>query len=214
MARIAIGLNAVIVAVTDEVPRILTVRRAADGTAAAGLVEEALPFGPLEPETDRTLDRGLRRWVCEQTGLALGYVEQLYTFGDRDREWPEGAGGTRVVSVGYLALVREREAAVAGEAHWLDVYGFLPWEDWRGGRPRVIDEAIAPALERWVEFVQKGQVKGREVVSIIPQSEIDKVQKDTPPHANSSKVEMLKGGEYVRLWINKGGNHYLVHLPA
>ena len=151
MATVAIGLNAVIVAVTDEVPRILTVRRAADGMAAAGPVEEALPFGPLEPETDRTLDRGLRRWVSEQTALALGYVEQLYTFGDRDREWPEGAAGTRVVSVAYLALVREREAAVAGEAHWLDVYGFFPWEDWRGGRPRVIDEAIAPALARWVE---------------------------------------------------------------
>jgi hypothetical protein len=70
-----------------------------------------------------------------------------------------------------------------------------------------------PALERWVEFLQKGQVKGREVVSIVPQSEIDKVQKDTPPHANSSKVEMLKGGDYVRVWINKGGNHYLIHLP-
>jgi hypothetical protein len=70
-----------------------------------------------------------------------------------------------------------------------------------------------PALERWVEFTQKGQVKGREVVSIVPQSEIDKVQKDTPPHANTSKVEMLKGGDYVRVWINKGGNHYLIHLP-
>jgi hypothetical protein len=65
-----------------------------------------------------------------------------------------------------------------------------------------------------VEFVQKGQVKGREVVSIVPQSEIAQVQKDTPPHANSSKVETLKGGDYVRLWINKGGNHYLVHFPA
>jgi len=70
------------------------------------------------------------------------------------------------------------------------------------------------ALERWVEFVQKGQVKGREVVTIVPQSEIDKVQKDTPPHANGSKVETLKGGDYVRLWINKGGNHYLVHFPT
>ncbi len=69
-------------------------------------------------------------------------------------------------------------------------------------------------LERWVEFVQKGQVKGREVVSIVPQSEIDKVQKDTPPHANGAKVETLKGGDYVRLWINKGGNHYLVHFPS
>jgi len=71
-----------------------------------------------------------------------------------------------------------------------------------------------PSLERWVEFVQKGQVKGREVVTIVPQSEIALVQKDAPPHANASKVEMLKGGNYVRLWINKGGNHYLVHFPV
>ena len=70
------------------------------------------------------------------------------------------------------------------------------------------------ALERWVEFVKGGKVAGREVVTIIPQSEIDKVQKDAPPRANSSKVETLKGGDYVRLWINKGGNHYLVHFPA
>ena len=72
----------------------------------------------------------------------------------------------------------------------------------------------AGALERWVEFVKGGKVAGREVVTIIPQSEIDKVQKDAPPRANSSKIETLKGGDYMRLWINKGGNHYLVHFPA
>jgi len=71
-----------------------------------------------------------------------------------------------------------------------------------------------PSSERWVEFLQRGQVKGREVVTIVPQSEIDKVQKDAPPHANASKVETLKGGEYVRVWINRGGNHYLLHLPT
>ena len=70
------------------------------------------------------------------------------------------------------------------------------------------------SLERWAEFLQRGQVKGREVVTIIPQSEIDKVQKDTPPRANASKVETLKGGDYVRVWINKGGNHYLIHLTS
>jgi hypothetical protein len=70
------------------------------------------------------------------------------------------------------------------------------------------------SLERWVEFMRGGKVAGREVVTIIPQSEISQVQKDTPPHVNSSKVETLKGGDYVRLWINKGGNHYLVHFPA
>jgi hypothetical protein len=71
-----------------------------------------------------------------------------------------------------------------------------------------------PGLERWVEFVQRGQVKGREVATVVPQAEIAQVEKDKPPAANSAKVETLKGGDYVRLWINKGGNHYLVHFPA
>jgi hypothetical protein len=68
-------------------------------------------------------------------------------------------------------------------------------------------------LERWVEFVQKGEVKGREVVSIVPAAEAKLVQKDTPPRSGASKIETLKGGDYMRLWINKGGNYYLVHLP-
>ncbi|MSO30558.1 MAG: hypothetical protein EXQ48_06370 [Acidobacteria bacterium] len=86
---------------------------------------------------------------------------------------------------------------------------------------RVTTQAAAPSaagqsegLERWMEFVQGGQVKGREVVTIIPQSEIAHVQKDAPPARNASKFEMLQGGDYVRLWINRGGVHYLVHFPA
>ena len=68
-------------------------------------------------------------------------------------------------------------------------------------------------LERWVEFRQGNQVRAREVVSIVPASDISKVQKDPPPRAGSYKVEMLKGNEYVRVWINRGGNHYLIYLP-
>ena len=142
--KIDLGLNAVIVAVTEEVPRILTVPR----PRGEETPEDALPFGPLEPETDRTLDLGLRRWVREQTGLDLGYVEQLYTFGDRYREPGETQGGPRGVSVAYLALVRE--VRVHPEARWRDWYEFFPWEDWRSGRPEVIDRAIVPGLEAWV----------------------------------------------------------------
>ncbi|HEV7505768.1 MAG TPA: hypothetical protein VGS07_12735 [Thermoanaerobaculia bacterium] len=144
MPDAAIGLNAVIVAVTEEVPRILTIRREPPG---GGPAEDALPFGPLEPETDRTLDRGLRRWVREQTGLELGYVEQLYTFGDRNRDPRESHGGPRLVSVAYLALVRE--VSVSGGARWRDWYEFFPWEDWRDGHPGVLDRSIAPALDPW-----------------------------------------------------------------
>ena len=69
--------------------------------------------------------------------------------------------------------------------------------------------------ERWVEFVQKGAVKGREVVSIVPQNEVKNVVKDPPPPANGApKVQMLKGNDYLRVWFNKGGNHYLIYFPA
>lgn len=68
-------------------------------------------------------------------------------------------------------------------------------------------------LERWVEFRQGSQVKAREVVSIVPASDVSKVQKDRPPTAGSYKVELLKGNEFLRVWINRGGNHYLIHMP-
>ncbi len=68
--------------------------------------------------------------------------------------------------------------------------------------------------ERWVEFVKGGKVAGREVVTIVSKDEVKNVQKDSPPPLNGAKVETLKGGDYVRVWINRGGNHYLVHFPA
>lgn len=69
-------------------------------------------------------------------------------------------------------------------------------------------------LQRWAEFVQGGTVRGREVVNIVPQAEIKMVVKDAPPAAGGSKVQMLRGNEYLRVWINRAGNHYLIHLPV
>jgi hypothetical protein len=70
------------------------------------------------------------------------------------------------------------------------------------------------SLERWAEFVQRGEVKGREVVSIVPEAEAKVVAKDAPPRPGGSKVQMLRGNEYLRVWVNRGGNHYLIHLPT
>jgi hypothetical protein len=69
-------------------------------------------------------------------------------------------------------------------------------------------------LERWAEFVQGGTVKGREVVTIVPEAEIKMVVKDAPPRPGTSKVQTLKGNDYLRVWVNKGGNHFLIHLPT
>lgn len=175
--RVVLGLDAVIVAVTDEQPRVLTVRRAGHALAspqelASGdsgeQVPDALPFGPLDPGRHATLERGLRDWVRRQTGLTLGYVEQLYTFGDRYRDPRERHGGPRVISAAYLALVREREVAGSGDARWHHWYAYLPWEDWRSGRPALIDEVIRPALERWLRsgIPESDRVAQRERVEI------------------------------------------------
>jgi hypothetical protein len=69
-----------------------------------------------------------------------------------------------------------------------------------------------PSYERWVEFSQAGQVKGREVASIVPQPEAGKVAKEPMPAPGRAKVETLKGDDYLRVWINKGGTLYLIHL--
>ncbi|HEY0874123.1 MAG TPA: hypothetical protein VGD94_11675 [Vicinamibacterales bacterium] len=69
-------------------------------------------------------------------------------------------------------------------------------------------------LERWAEFVQKGEVKGREVVSIVPAAESKMVVQDAPPASGQAKVQMLRGNEYLRVWFNRGGHHYLIHLPT
>jgi hypothetical protein len=67
-------------------------------------------------------------------------------------------------------------------------------------------------LERWVEFRQGDEVRGREVVSIVPQSEIQSVAKSAPPASGTSRVELLSGNDYLRVWSNQNNTHYIIHL--
>ncbi|MBA2337808.1 MAG: hypothetical protein H0V96_08645 [Acidimicrobiia bacterium] len=137
-AAIDVTLDAVIVAVTDDRPRILTV--------AGPSGPPRIPSGPLDPELDKTLEQAMRRWIDQLAGVGIGYAEQLYTFGDRKRG-SRRDGAARWLSVAYLALVRE-EVPPPG-ASWVDVYDLFPWEDHREGRPALIDGTLLPALEAW-----------------------------------------------------------------
>lgn len=144
-SNVAITLNAVLAAVDGNRPKVLCVERA-DGFA--------LPYGPFDPTRHRTFEIGVREWVEKQTNLSLGYVEQLYTFGDKGREAPLAAfentdNGERIVSVGYLALAAEPAPVETPNAGWRDWYSFFPWEDWRKGEPEIVASYILPALEKW-----------------------------------------------------------------
>jgi hypothetical protein len=133
----AVDLIAVLVAVTDGDPRILTIQDA-----------QALPSGPFEL-SHRSLQSGLRAWVEQQTHHPLGYIEQLYTFADQDRA--EEGGGQHVISISYLGLTRERQASGGYAAGWRSWYNYFPWEDRRTGVPDLTAGTLAPPLRAWAQ---------------------------------------------------------------
>ena len=146
---IEIGLTAAIVAVEGDEPMILTAGAAGHADTLTGL-----PFGPFDPVAHRTFEIGLRAWVEAQTGLAVGYVEQLYTFGDHGRHLPSRDAGPHVVSIGYLALSSLPEnidVLCASGARFEPWYRFFPWEDWRDARPEILDSVILPLLQDWAK---------------------------------------------------------------
>jgi len=134
---ITADLVAVLVAVTDGEPKIMTI-------ANAG----ALPSGPFE-FAHRSLQTGLRAWVEAQTGHPLGYVEQLYTFADRGR-----TGDAKLphsISISYLGLAREDQVGQGFEAHWSGWYDYFPWEDHRAGPPAMLAKMLTPKLRSWAK---------------------------------------------------------------
>ena len=138
---IAADLIAVLVAVTDEQPRVMAIQNGS-----------TLPSGPFE-QRHRSLQTGLRAWVEEQTRHPLGYVEQLYTFADRDRT--DGATARHTISISYLGLTREGKGSELQETGWRNWYDYFPWEDHRAGTPAMIEREIAPGLEKWAQAASK-----------------------------------------------------------
>jgi hypothetical protein len=140
---VVIGLSAVVVAIQDNEAVVLTVR---PRDQLAGL-----PFGPFDPDGHRTFELALRAFVNDQTRFDLGYVEQLYTFGDKGRDAPladMGAGAARVISVGYLGLTPSAVDTHAPDTAWAACSRFFPYEDWREGRPEALS-VMEPALRAW-----------------------------------------------------------------
>jgi hypothetical protein len=128
------------------------------------------------------------------------------------RRWIAGAivlGAAAPVPAQALGTVSLPKAVIANGK-------LLPAETYQ---VRLTGDAPAPGAgqsprgEQWVEFIKSGAVAGRELATVIPASEIGAIAKSPAPRVNGARVDVLKGDEYVLIWINRGTEYYIIHLP-
>ena len=72
----------------------------------------------------------------------------------------------------------------------------------------------SPDGERYIEFLRAGKVVAREVATVVPASDIAQIAKGARPPTGGARVELLKGNDYVRVWINRGGANYIINMPT
>ncbi|MCC7042674.1 MAG: hypothetical protein IT183_02350 [Acidobacteria bacterium] len=134
----------------------------------------------------------------------------------------------RIAACGLLAAVVSVAALSAQAAPETLATVRIPQGVTANGQPlpagsytvRVSSEAVTPVVgqgpeaARWVEFVQNGQVRGKELASVVAPADVKAVAKRTPPAEGRGLVHVLRGAEYVRVWVNHDGAQYLVHLTV
>lgn len=163
---------------------------------------------------------GVETSITETGRLLAG--EQLY---DARREADSALGAANGINAAITAHVAEVER-VRQEAADRRARGYvtIPTAVMADGQRlaagdyllRLAEEAPAASDTgpdgRWVEFVDGEDVAGRGLAVVIPDSEISEVSESGSPR-NEARIVALKGGEYVRVWLNRDGVNYLVHMP-
>ncbi|MCA9683631.1 MAG: NUDIX hydrolase [Myxococcales bacterium] len=114
-ARPALTVDCVVFGIDEDDLQVLLIRRALEPFAGRW----ALPGGFVH--LDENLEDAALRELQEETGLDKVFLEQLYTFGDLDRDPRE-----RVVTVAYYALVKlsdhkVKAATDATDAAWFAI---------------------------------------------------------------------------------------------
>ncbi|UQA59642.1 NUDIX hydrolase [Polyangium aurulentum] len=111
--RPALAVDCVVFGLDDEDLKVLLIRRGIEPFQGRW----ALPGGFVH--VDETIDEAARRELQEEAGIERVYLEQLYTFGELERDPRE-----RVVSVAYYALALLSEHAVKADTDAREVAWF------------------------------------------------------------------------------------------
>jgi 8-oxo-dGTP diphosphatase len=109
----AVAVDVVLFTIQDRSLKVLLIKRPAAPFQGAW----ALPGGLVR--RDESVDEAALRSLQEETAITTVYLEQLYTFGDRDRD-PRG----RVLTVSYYAVVGgqlSEKAEPSPSARWWDL---------------------------------------------------------------------------------------------
>jgi 8-oxo-dGTP diphosphatase len=132
--RVAVSIDGACFTLTGDRLALLLVRRQTAPFAGWW----ALPGGVLRGR--ETLDVAAARILLERTGLTVAYLEQLYTFGDPDRD-PRG----RTLSVAYFALLPSQEDTAARPGRAVEE---VKWADCAALPPLAFDHAAIVAYAR------------------------------------------------------------------
>lgn len=114
-AKLGLTVDCVVFGLDAEHLKVMLIRRAIPPFQG----EWALPGGFVRP--DESLEETARRELQEETGITKIFLEQLYTFGEVDRDPRD-----RIVTVAYYALINLSSQIIsattdASEAHWFPV---------------------------------------------------------------------------------------------
>jgi hypothetical protein len=107
-----------------------------------------LPSDAYDPSEQPSLDAAIRSSVQRETGLELGFIEQLGAGCSMRRGNGADAqsDGSARLTIGYLALSHGDDLAASTWQSW---YSFFPWEDWRRGKPAILASDLEPQLVAW-----------------------------------------------------------------
>lgn len=68
--------------------------------------------------------------------------------------------------------------------------------------------------QRWVELVRGEQVVAREIAEVLSDEDLPPVGASAQPVGEGVRVQMLQGGEFLRISVKRGQTRYLIHLPV
>jgi hypothetical protein len=149
-----------------------------------------------------------RRAVSVCWVIALATLGSAPAFAQPDRNLPKY--GAPSADADTLATVRITVAVMAGGTR-------LPAGSYD---VRLTPERPAPLhgqsrdAERWVALVADGKVIAREVAEVLQDDDLPTIGASSLPVRDGTRLDMLKGGEFLRISVKRDRERYLIHLPV